>query len=210
MKQGEEYHYSNIATALAAYLVETTTGTPFDDHCDVNIFGPLGLTNTGWHLADLDENIVAMPYGWYQGQHQAFGHFGYPDYPDGQLRASPRDLATFLLAYGEGGTLGRAKILESATVEDMWTPQLPNVEPSQGVFWYWESMVGKDVIGHNGSDYGVATDMYYDPETGVGIVTLVNADTPASIYGSMWDIEDKLFEVGFSLTALAQTPEESQ
>jgi len=38
--------------------------------------------------------------------------------------------------------------------------------------------------------------MYLDPEAGVGIVTLVNADTPASIFTPMWDIEDKPLEVG--------------
>ena len=35
----------------------------------------------------------------------------------------------------------------------------------------------------------------------VGIVALVNADTPASIYPSMWDIEYKLLEIGDALSA---------
>jgi CubicO group peptidase (beta-lactamase class C family) len=199
--QGDEYHYSNIASALAGYLLEVTTGVPLDDHSDANIFGPLGLTNTGWHLADHDESLVAMPYRWSGGQHEPFGHFGYPDYPDGQLRSSPADLARFMLAYGQGGALEGVRILESATVEQMWEAQYPSLEPTQGIFWYWDDFSGRAVIGHNGSDYGVATDMYYDPETGVGIVALVNADTPASMYASMWDIEHKLLDVGDALSA---------
>ncbi len=82
----------------------------------------------------------------------------------------------------------------------MWRSQVPSLEPTQGIFWYREDFSGRSVIGHNGSDYGVSTDMYYDPMTGVGIVTLVNADAPNALYDAMYDIEDRLFDVGDALS----------
>jgi len=61
-KPGEVFHYSNIGVALAAYLVEVITGLPFDIYCDLEIFDPLGMEETSWHLGDLDSSHIAMPY----------------------------------------------------------------------------------------------------------------------------------------------------
>ena len=45
-------------------------------------------------------------------------------------------------------------------------------------------------LGHNGSDYGVSTDIYYRLSDGVGIVVLANGELRSS---PMWDIERELF-----------------
>ena len=38
--------YSNWATALAAYMVERTSGQSFDDYLDQHVFAPLGMRNS--------------------------------------------------------------------------------------------------------------------------------------------------------------------
>src|SRR5437763_16501078 len=38
--------YSNYATALAGYIVERASGTPFDQYIEQHILGPLGMTQT--------------------------------------------------------------------------------------------------------------------------------------------------------------------
>ena len=196
---GEQYTYSNLATALAGQLVEEVSGTPLDDHSDLYIFGALGMTNTGWHLADHDPDLVAMPYSYAGSQYEAYGHFGYPDYPDGQLRSSAADLARFMLTYIQGGELDGQRILETDTISNMWEALLPDLEPTQGIFWYWDSYWGRDLIGHNGSDYGTATDMYYEPDTGVAIIVLCNTDWRNDSTAALDAIEEYLFEVGTEL-----------
>ncbi len=68
--------YSNIGAALAGYLVEAVSGVPFSSYCESHIFEPLGMTDTGWHLADLDEDILAVPYDWSGEDWEPIEHYG--------------------------------------------------------------------------------------------------------------------------------------
>ncbi len=197
---GENWDYCNVATALAGYLVEAT-GDPFDDHCDDRIFEPLGMANTGWHLADFDPDQVAMPYEATGGGFEPYGHYGYPDYPDGQLRASAADLGRFLAAVSGGGALDGARILEEGYVDDLLSAPVPEVDPSQYVYWYATTIAGRSVVGHNGGDAGVATEMYVDPASGVGVVVLTNVDWATPMESAVESIEDRLFDVGEEMAA---------
>jgi len=193
---GARYDYSNMGASLAGYLVEAATGTPFDAHCEARIFEPLGMTDTGWHLADIDTSVLAMPYGGSPGSYVPYGHYGYPDYPDGALRTSVVQLARFLAANMGDGSLGPARILEAGTLELMRTVSAPSIAPDQGLVWYYEPSLGDDVIGHNGGDDGVSTDMYYRLSDGVGIIVLTNGEAR---WGPMLAIEAEMFEVGATL-----------
>ena len=173
---GTVNEYGNIATALAGFVVESAAETPFDDYCDEHIFEVLSMENTGWHLADFDSASVAMPYRYENGEHVAAGHYGYADYPDGQLRSSVSDLARFLAAVSNQGQLGDAQILSSQSVAEMFSPQFSNVDSGQFVFWYESTVAGRTVFGHGGSDDGVATQMVYSPESGIGVITVFNTD----------------------------------
>jgi len=196
---GETYNYGNVASALAGYLPEATTGVPLDDQCDADLFAPLGMDHTGWHLADFDAADVAMPYAWTGSQYMAYGHFGYPDYPDGQLRTSVNDLAAFLAAITGGGELDGARVLESATVDEMLSPQVPDVDPTQFVFWYQTSIAGRTVVGHNGGDQGVATEMYFSSDSGIGVIVLMNVDWGFLNEPAVVAIEELLFETAEAL-----------
>jgi len=193
---GESWEYGNVATALAAYLVETTAETPFDDLTDTTIFEPLSMENTGWHLADFDIEDIAVPYGLEGGEYESYGHYGVPDYPDGQLRTSASDLARFLAAVSASGELDGVRILESETVEEMLSPQAPEIEAEQFVFWYGGDDGDRHLIGHNGGEDGAAADIYFSPETGVGVVLLMNTDWTSAVEDAAADIEARLFEIG--------------
>ena len=193
---GSQYHYSNIGADVAGYLLEAGTGLPLDDHSEAEIFGPLGMLNTGWHLADHDEHLVAMPYVYERGEFLPFGQFGYPDYPCGQLRSSASDRGRFLAAYARGGELEGQRILEADTIETLWSAPFPDVEDTQGIFWYWTSYGDQAVIGHGGADYGVSTALYYDPVADVGIVRLSNIASGPASGPAMIAIEEALLEAG--------------
>ena len=195
---GEAYRYCNMATALAGHLVELSTTTPLDDHSDAQIFAPLGMTHTGWHLADHDVAQVAIPYQRVGETFLAYGHYGYPDYPDGQLRSSAEDMARYLLAMDLGGALDGVRVLSEAGIDEMFSPQIPEVEDTQGLFWYGSKGYGRELIGHDGGDYGVATMMLLDPVDGTGIVVLANADWTQRASTAIDNIGRILFDVGRS------------
>ncbi len=195
---GGGYEYSNLATALLGYLVEAATGAALDDHSDARIFAPLAMNETGWHLADFASIDVAMPYESFGGQFSEWGQYGYPDYPDGQLRSSARDLARFLAAWAGGGILDGTRILEQATVDEALRVQAPSLDPTQGLSWYYERIGARTVVGHNGGDYGVTTDMFFDPSTGHGVLVLVNTDDTGARIRAMQRIEEALFAIAES------------
>jgi CubicO group peptidase (beta-lactamase class C family) len=47
---GAEYLYSNTGYTLLATIVERATATPFAEYADANIFKPLGMTATHYHV----------------------------------------------------------------------------------------------------------------------------------------------------------------
>ena len=53
---------------------------------------------------------------------------------------------------------------------------MPKVAPGQGLAWYTERVAGTRLMGHDGSDPGVSTMMYYRPGDGTGFVFLMNAE----------------------------------
>ncbi|MFT4569807.1 MAG: CubicO group peptidase (beta-lactamase class C family) [Hyphomicrobiaceae bacterium] len=192
---GTNFEYSNLATALLGYLVEAATGTSLDDHSETRIFGPLGMSASGWHLADFTAADVAMPYESFGSSRVEWGQYGFPDYPNGQMRASAQDLARYLAAWASGGILDGQRILEAATVAEALSVQQPAVESTQGLSWYYDKVGTRDVVGHNGGDYGATTDMFFDPATGHGVVVLINTGDTGARIRAMQTIEKALFAI---------------
>jgi CubicO group peptidase (beta-lactamase class C family) len=196
---GTTYEYSNIASALAGYVVERVTQMPFDAYCAQHIFSPLCMDRTSWFLAGLDTASVARPHLWSGGQYEALPHMGFADYPNGLLRSDVRGLARFMTAYLQGGNYAGHTVLPPATVGQMLTPQVPAIEPTQGLSWYLEDIYlsgGGTVAlwGHNGGEDGASTDVYIDPQNGIGVAVLSNAE------GDNLYVVDALYDKALSLT----------
>ena len=196
---GEAFEYGNVATALAGFVVEHTTQTPFDDYCDKHIFDVLNMNNTGWHLADFDATTVAMPYEVVGGAYATDGHYGYADYPDGQLRSSVTDIARFLAAISSDGTLDGAQVLSKNSVKELLAPQYPEVDSGQFVFWYETTIAGRKVIGHNGGDIGVATQISFSPETNIGVIVLMNVSWSDKVTAAAEAVQGYLYDVAEQL-----------
>ena len=198
---GTVFNYSNMATALNGYITEIVSSTPFDDYCNEHIFEPLCMEKTAWHMADLDSNEVARPYSFSNGNFIANPHYGFADYPDGQLRSSISDLANYMIAFLNGGNLGSNAILSPSSVSEMWTPQIPSIESKQGLNWYKELLYhsgGEALLwGHNGGELGVSTDMYVDPESNIGLCVLSNGG------GTNLYICDELYDYALSLNPIS-------
>lgn len=189
---GTQYRYCNIAIALLGFLVEFIGGSPFDDYCEQEIFTPLWMTETAWHFADLNPDHIAVPYRYSGGNYIPYEHYGYSDYPSGQLRTSANQLGYLLAAYMNGGVYNGARILESATVDSMLTPQIPDILGDQGLVWY-----GGSTWGHSGGDLGVSTTMFFHPREGVGVVVLTNGEND----GVTTQIADWLYDNATKISA---------
>lgn len=187
---GSSYSYCNNGLALVGLIVQHVTGTAFPQRCASHVFAPLGMTNSAWFLSDLDPTQVAMPCRWNGSAYVSYGHYGYSDYPSGQLRTSAVQLARFLAMAIQQGEYDGATLLQPATSAAMQTVQLPAIDPRQGLVWYSWVSGGRLVWGHGGGDQGVTTEMWFDPATGIGVVVLTNAESYVP------DVVDALFDYG--------------
>ncbi len=172
---GEAFVYTNVGAALAAYLVEARAGVPFATWCSARLFAPLGLTNLGWYLADLDPGTAAFPTERAGGVTADVPHYGFPDYPSGQLRAGAADIARLLALVGGDGTLDGVEVLPAAAVRRLFVPPQPEVADDMGLLWYSWRLDGETLWGHQGGETGATTDMGRFDD-GVGYVVLANAE----------------------------------
>lgn len=199
--------YSNVGFGLLGYLVEVISGTDFSRYCQKNIFTPLGMKSTGWYLADVNIADHAIPYtylpegrtvdgllprypGWHLKTGGYFAHclYSFPNYPDGLIRTSVRDLSCFLRAYMNDGAYGNKELLKKATIQTM----LSDEHFGRGLCWDKMELKNGDVVwGHSGRDPGVVTQMLFRPKDRVGVIIFFNCD---SVGNALQDIRERLFE----------------
>lgn len=173
---GEQWQYSNVGAALAAQAVENHTGTPLAVGMQQHLFSPLGMADTAWDKSLLINTPARQYTHWLGGDSaQLLPDYLYSDRYSGGVWASAHDLARYLLAIARGGELEGMRILSQAQADTMLSRQTSAETGAfeQGIFW----VKNGNFFGHDGSDPGVETLMYYNPVTEVGIVMLANSDS---------------------------------
>jgi CubicO group peptidase (beta-lactamase class C family) len=186
---GAEVRYSNLGFALLGYLVEVVGQMPLEDFLQQNIFAPLRMSETSFYIAKLDPLRQACPYTYAkspkgklcpgdgdgnllpEGARPKSGFnehalYSYPTLADGMVRTSVHQLANFMIAMMNDGRLEDAQILKKETID----AQLPAKGPGLGWFRakkYW---------GHDGSDPGCATEMWFNIQKKVGVIVFANTE----------------------------------
>lgn len=181
-KPGEIYEYSNIATTLAAYIVELASGKPFDVFTKEYILNPLKMKDSGWKFEQIDyENFSTL----YENLETPLAHYEMITYPDGGFLTSVNDLSKLLVELMNGHN-GKGKILSEKGYEIFFEPQLKSENFTErnernpysdsynvGVFLGY-GYTG--LIGHTGGDPGVTALLFFDPEKNLGRILLLNTN----------------------------------
>ena len=174
---GRAFNYCNVAVGLLGYLVQVIADS-FPVYCQDSIFGPLSMNETSWFLAGLDTNQIAVPYHWTGSYYQPYQHYGFPTYPDGQLRTSILQLARHLTAFMQYGMIDSVRILDSTTVELMRTIQY-QITPNwmTGLIWMYWNPSTRWLWFHDGDDYGVSTVAAFCPAESSAVIVLTNGES---------------------------------
>lgn len=188
-----------MGTALEGYLVELISGMPFNEYCEQAIFDQLCMNNTHWYLSEYQNlNMLANPHDYVLSQFDPIPHYGFADYPNGMLRSNAKDLANFMITMLQDGSFSGQTLLSSSTVNNVFTPQIPAIEPTQGLQFYQETFnVNSGSItlwGHSGGELGITTEMFFDLANNTGIAVLANAESDAS------PILELLYDYGLTLS----------
>jgi len=180
-KPGTHREYSNIGAGLAGYVVEVAVGMKLNAYAKERIFVPLGMSHTGWALAEVDPERHARLYVAQNGSTIPIPLYELTTYPDGGVRTSVSDLSKFFIALLNEGVYEGARILDGRWVEEMIRFQYTksnkpaNVsleEVNAGLFW--QSKFNVTRMGHNGSDPGVRTWMLANLSKDIGVIMFAN------------------------------------
>jgi CubicO group peptidase (beta-lactamase class C family) len=206
-RPGTYWEYSNIATALAGYIVELKSGMMLNEYCRKVIFKPLGMTTSGWFLREVTMNKHAKLYKNKGDSTIAIPLYGFITYPDGGLRTSVAELSRFFIALLNDGMYNKKRILKKETLMEMQRLQFTTTkkpenillaEKNEGIFWRTKNNVTK--FGHGGNDPGLKALMLTDINKEVGVILLTNTqDDNGKRTSSYYGIFDELFKYGLSL-----------
>ncbi|WP_373459081.1 serine hydrolase domain-containing protein [Pedobacter sp. W3I1] len=173
---GRTSSYSNIATALIAYLIEIKSGASYSAFTARHIFKPLHMNHSAWFLADLKINNLAQLY---YNNDVNFPVYDLVTYPDGGLKTNASDLSKFLIDMIRGFS-GRSAVLQPESFRIMFTPQFSSnntpaklslAKRNKGILW---NLYNNGTIGHDGDDPGVSSFLAFNPSTGLGGFFLCN------------------------------------
>ena len=182
---GAKFVYSDTNFIVLATLVERVSEMPFDQYCQKNIFGPLGMTHTrfvppsAWlpkiapteydEQGKMLDGVVHDPRARRMGG--VAGHAG--------VFSTAEDLAKFGEFVMNGGP-----ILSSEMIEKMTTPQQPpTAQVLRGFGWDIDSPYSSNrgellPVGSFGHTGFTGTSMWIDPTTRTFIILLTNAVHP--------------------------------
>lgn len=175
---GTDHDYSNAGIAIAGHLAELAWGNDFRTITRTMAFEPLALEGTGWYLADLDADDLSVPYTYNMARDSQvpLDHSTYAHYPAGGLRTSVHDLSRFVRAVLNGGELDGQRIYEEATVAEMLRRQVPELASHQGLVFQYDTVGGREYVGHSGSGLGGSANVLMRPESRSALILLSNGD----------------------------------
>lgn len=183
---GEIYEYSNIGATLAGAILEIAVQKPYSEFTKAHILEPLGMSSSGWSFENID---LAQHSKLYSDPKTEIPWYSLITYPDGGLITSSNDLGIYLSELIKGHS-GEGTLLQKESYDELFKEQLPassfperdeeddyDDEYNTGIFM---GFTPRGYIGHTGGDPGIATYMFFNPETKIGRILVINTSVSNS------------------------------
>jgi CubicO group peptidase (beta-lactamase class C family) len=201
--------YSNYGAALAGYIVQRVSGEPFDTYVDRHIFQPLGMRHSTF-AQPLPKGFPGTLSKGYRTASEPPSPFEMViTAPAGSLTSTAADMARFMLAHLQGGSLDGRQILSPATTKLMHSPT-GTADPGFSVMahgFFHGTQNGRTVIGHGGDTIVYHTDMNLLPDEGVGIFFTYNSrGKEEAVYAARKELFDGFMDRYFPAPAAAEAP----
>ena len=188
-----KYLYSNSGYVILGAIIERVTGSSFYDYIRDHVFKPAGMTHSFYPEMDSQDPDVAVPLTnlFNRGEGYLF-RLGRPRSaiyelparggPQGGAYLTAGDLFAFQRALRSGVLVTPSKYKE------MTTPESGSGAGASGLTGVAREGLGVEIItrnghtfyGHTGGDLGVASMVYWYPDTGYTTILLSNRDPRAA------------------------------
>lgn len=203
-RPGEVTSYSNWGASLAAYIVERVSGMDYTEYVHKNILEPLGMEHTAVSAAHRDNP-------WVRSQREKLKTYEYRElsndgykclgsrmvyiklYPAGSATGTLDDLARYAMSFvDDDAPLFQSKATQEKLFSD--TAEVPGFSCGFSVMDYTAR-----VYGHNGATVACLSNMLFDLDSKVGMVTLTSNQggnaaityLPNMLFEDMRDRRDK-------------------
>ena len=185
--------YSNYGASLAGYIVQRTSGEPFDAYVQRHIFAPLGMQHAAFSQP-LPANLKPlMAEGYVSGKEKPYGFEFVSAAPAGSLAATGDDMARFMIAHLQNGEYEGKRILQPGTAQLMHSRANLPFRGLDGMAhgFYETSINGLHVIAHGGDTVAFHSDLHLFLGKNVGIFVSMNS---AGKEGAAGPLRNALFE----------------
>ena len=195
---GEVFQYNNLMASAAGYVgahivhPDMELGAAFKSAMKVRIFGPLGMTRTTFHTAEVMKGNWAKPHDFDIDDRIAPAAMDLnlamePFLPAGGAWSTAHDMALYVINELEEGVLPNGGRLVSA--ESLLARRAHNV-PTGEASWYGmglfdDQTYGVSVIQHGGSLVGYKSNWFAVPAADAAVVILTNSDAGQGLLGSL-------------------------
>lgn len=144
--------YSNYGAALAGYIVQRVSGTPFNDYIEKNIFQPLGMNHTTFRQPLPSDLALLMSDGYDRASGRPKGFEFVQAWPAGSVSTTADDMSHWMIAQLQNGEYDRVRILKPETAQLMHSRAWTNMpQMNGGDYGFYEmSRNGRRIIGHAG------------------------------------------------------------
>jgi CubicO group peptidase (beta-lactamase class C family) len=184
--------YSNYGASLAGYIVQRTSGEPFDAYLEHHIFGPLGMAHSTFRQP-LPANLKPlMAEGYVSGKDKPYGYEFVNAAPAGALAATGDDMGKFMIAHLQNGDYNGQRILQPQTAQLMHSRANSPFPAGEGMAhgFYETNINGLHVIAHGGDTVAFHSDLHLFLDKNVGIFVSMNS---AGKEGAAGPLRDQLF-----------------
>jgi CubicO group peptidase (beta-lactamase class C family) len=201
--------YSNYGVALAGYIVQRVSGEPFDAYIDRHIFKPLGMNHSTF-AQPVPKNFPGILSKGYRVASEPPSPFEMVITAGaGALTTTAADMARFMLAHLQQGSLDGQQILSPVTTALMHSPT-ESADPGFGVMahgFFLATQNGRKVIGHGGDTIVYHTEMNLLPDENVGIYFTYNSrGKDQAVYAARKELFDGFMDRYFPAPPAAEPP----
>jgi CubicO group peptidase (beta-lactamase class C family) len=175
---GSRMSYSNSGFSVAAYIVEKTSGIPFEKFVYENILKPLKMNHSTFFNDSLYQKWGAPTFNW------AMKKVDYKNElyrPSAAMNSSPKDMAQILKLLLNRGSIDSLNLFDEKSILRMEVTQSTTgaqvgLELGYGLGNFTTVYNGFVYHGHDGAMDGGLSQLAYLPEYGIGHLLLLNAN----------------------------------
>ena len=187
---GELASYSNYGVGLEGHVLAKAADEDFADYVEKEVFEPLGMERSTFRQPPPEfENSTSKGYIYRNGEFDQEGFEYVPLRPAGSMSATATDMAKFMLAHLNGGTLEGTRILDEDTVEGMHGGRYTNHPEINSVgYGFYEMDRGETrIVGHDGATILFHSMMSLFPEEDIGVFVSYNTASAGGVHRGLMD-----------------------